>query len=292
MRISQPFCTIAKAQLGYAAALLTVVVEDDRVCYKTGGHQQRDITKRKDEVDIETQPEILQHPTRNEKADTIVVGHCSVLDGQRQQITNHHSKNSPTPPLPNKTAPSQLASEQCPFTTGFASKEEDSYTIARTVGHGLPALDHHPRPTTWPRQRHSASTPRQQQQTTRPTQCPFHAGCASEEKKFLYRSKNSRTLRRCLHPSPTQPILRSWTLAPKTAQEPHGHFLLHDSGHHRPPPSTSSSESWTFSPRRSSLINVLQVLGPRTQDDCILRQPTTPIHPPTACGFDPPRCRV
>jgi hypothetical protein len=70
MRISQPFCTIAKAQLGYAAALLTVVVDDDRVCYKTGGHQQRDITKRKDEVDIETQPEILQHPTRNEKADT------------------------------------------------------------------------------------------------------------------------------------------------------------------------------------------------------------------------------
>ena len=70
MRISQPLCTIAKAQLGCAAALLTVVVEDDRVCYKTGGHQQRDITKRKDEVDIETQPEILQHPTRNEKADT------------------------------------------------------------------------------------------------------------------------------------------------------------------------------------------------------------------------------
>ena len=147
-------------------------------------------------------------------------------------------------------------------------------------GHCSPALDHGPSPTTRTSPQHPASTTRQQQQTTRaPTQCPFHAGCVSEEEKFLYRSKNSRTLRRCLHPSPTHPILRSWTLAPKTAQEPHGHFLLHDSGHHRPPPSTPSSESLTFNPRRSSLIT-RRPSGPG---------PSNPrgLHPPPANNAHP-----
>jgi hypothetical protein len=186
-----------------------------------------------------------------------VVGHRSVLDGQRQQTTNHHSKNSPTPPLPSKTPPRQLASKQCPFATGFASKEKDSCIITRMIGHCLPALNHGPSPTTWPRQQHPASSTRKQQQTTRaPTQCPFHAGWASEERRFLYRSRTVGHYEDAcfLHMPPQSSGPWSWTLAPKTAQEPHGHFLLHDSDRHRPPSSTPSSESWTLSPRRQNLI--------------------------------------
>ena len=115
-------------------------------------------------------------------------------------------------------------------------------------------------------------------------------------KRFLYRSKNSRTLRRCLPPSPSHlhppvpgpghwrprppancMVTFSSTTATSTARYP---------SQHPPSPGRLVQDAQARSPA------VTQVLGPRTQDDSILRQPITPIHPPTVCDFDPPRCRV
>ena len=314
-----------------AAALFAGIVEDGELGLQEGGTSAARHHKKKDGIHFwDTHPGSVQHRTQHLNAppenrtrnakhrETRAASLRNRLQPARMIIPvpcNHGrillclGRTTPThhqPPLqeltdsavaPSRTPPSQLASKQCPFATGFASKEKDSCTIAGMNGHCSPALDHGPSPTTRTSPQHPASTTRQQQQTTRaPTQCPFHAGCASEEKRLLYRSKNSRTLRRCLPPSPSHlhppvpgpghwrprppancMVTFSSTTATSTARYP---------SQHPPSPGRLVQDAQARSPA------VTQVLGPRTQDDSILRQPITPIHPPTVCDFDPPRCRV
>ena len=244
-----------------AAALFAGIVEDGELGLQEGGTSAARHHKKKDGIHFwDTHPGSVQHRTQHLNAppenrtrnakhrETRAASLRNRLQPARMIIPvpcNHGrillclGRTTPThhqPPLqeltdsavaPSRTPPSQLASKQCPFATGFASKEKDSCTIAGMNGHCSPALDHGPSPTTRTSPQHPASTTRQQQQTTRaPTQCPFHAGCVSEEKDSC---TVQRTVGHCedaclLHP-PTS-ILRSLVLdtgaqdRPRTAWSP------------------------------------------------------------------------
>jgi hypothetical protein len=158
----------------------------------------------------------------------------------RNQDQDHHQ-----PPLQESSK--TLASEQavsirnrlCQQGKGFLNHRGDDRTL-------LVADDTHPaQPSRLSIHRHDRH--HQGQISTAPRQCPFDAGCDSEEKRFLYRSKNSRTLRSCLPPKASILLCRILDIKSKTRQKPPEIFLRrHHHRHLLPPP---VSKSWAQRPR-------------------------------------------
>jgi hypothetical protein len=187
-----------------------------------------------------------------------MAGHCSVFMEPHQDTSDLHLKNSTTRqassvhlqlaapvrkgiPVPSRgrsdTACLHLATRRFHQATLFIPP---SGPASRSI-----------------EARHSTTTAHQERLATRtPTQCPFAAGCASEEKK------------------------KSCTIARMVGHCQDARLLQ--------PPILLVPQILDFRTQPSS---TLQVLGPQPQDDSLLRRPTTPDRPSTASDFDPPSCR-
>jgi hypothetical protein len=124
--------------------------------------------------------------------------------------------------LLRKPAELDQTSKQCPFATGYASKENQSCTTSRMIGHCLPAPCHPPT-------EHQRNVPLPPAVPARKEESPTTA-------RMIGYCEDARLLQPPTHPSPTS-IVRSWILEPKTAASSTGQ-------HHRT----------TFTPQATSIL--------------------------------------
>jgi hypothetical protein len=123
----------------------------------------------------------------------------------------------------------------------------------------------------------------QGQTTTTPRQCPFHAGCDSEEKRFLYRSEDSRTLRGCLPPTAFILSYQALDLKSKTKQQQPEILLRRYHRHHLRSSTVSiqrvlATRTKTLEPDRSPPTTEPWPRRPRHSDQTTHYQPRNPGH--------------